>query len=175
MLRLEPFRFSDVLCDRFVVARRNPLLNAVSREIGPVGRFRPSFEWDHRKRVNFPMTAQSRVARTCSNSLDGHVTRLGERRVNRLPDVFVLLDNLKEGIDSFEKIDVTVHLAKERLIESEFTRKNQSKEALSDLLKGLRHRPCHRYQFDHDHLPLDRGVVRLKGFKAVDRFGQRRV
>jgi hypothetical protein len=90
MLRLEPFRFSNVLCDRFVVARRNPLLNAVSREIGPVGRFRRGFEWDHRKCVNFPMKAQSRVARTCSNSLDGHVTRLGERRVNRLADEVLL-------------------------------------------------------------------------------------
>ena len=101
------------------------------------------------------MTAQSRVARIRSNSLDGHVTCLGERHVNRLPEVFVSLDSLEECVYCFEKIDVTVDLVKKRRIEGEFTRKNYSKEALPDLLKGLRHRPCHRHQLDHDHLALD--------------------
>src|SRR6516164_1807214 len=101
------------------------------------------------------MFAQLDIGRELSNLLDTQLgVPLSERRVDCLLSALVLLYSIEERSDRFEEVHIAINLTKERLVESEFARKDEARDALHDLLNRLRQLPRHWYQLDHDHLAL---------------------
>ena len=124
---MNPLRNPDLLLDGFLVTCLNPLLDAGFRKVRCPGKFRRSSERDYGERIDLPMSAQLLKGRELSNLLDSQFAAgFGERCINSTPNVLVLLDSFEKSFDCAEEVDIAVNVAEERLVQSEFARKDEA-------------------------------------------------